>query len=351
LDNAALIAFSGALEMEFAGLLSEVEAIAEASSTESRARLAEQLVDALPDRLAHLVLQDTASQTLESAMATHYAEGVASVHIERRPAIKTTGRLMRADRAFEAVEKSGVLKKAANPVLDTREAIRVRASAVTKVVKGHIIQTVKDKLAPESEVKARETVEAKSSYDQFLATSADELAAMLADLSGNYHVQNAVEASTSQAEGYGKFSSQQTEDYLRRVQFQELYRAENRAEWREWPKRWDEQGGSFYPGASDYKQGRMIAEVQSRIWDSISDPAIYPDGTGNPYAPFAYGSGMDVKPVPANQLVELGLRATKQTPRKLSFNANVSFESNLEPELKHVLLHSMKDWQESEATK
>ena len=92
----------------------------------------------------------------------------------------------------------------------------------------------------------------------------------------------------------------------------------------------------------------MIAPVNSEIWDNISDPHIFSDGTGSPYPPFAFGSGMGTQPVPASELPKLGLAPKRQTPRKLSFNAKIQFSAtDLDDDIKQSLLDAMTGWVEA----
>ncbi len=318
MDNAALLAFAASLELEFAPLrklLLSVDTALEAQ---------EMAID-LPERLRKVAKMELAEHALESAMATAYAEGVGSSH---EGVVRTTGLLMRADKAFEAVIVSGVLAVAVNNVAQARKAISVRAAAATKIAKGHIIQDIK--LALE---------DAKSDDDA--AAIAQRAIKTLEELSAVEAVKKAVEVNIGQAKGYGHASAQQTQNYLKRVQYQELYRAEDRMEWRDWPQRWEEQGGQFYPGPSDYEDGRMIAPLHSSIWEDIS-------AFGSPYPPFDYQSGMGTKPVREEELERLGLKPLSLTPTKLDFNANLKFSVSFDEEIKDALLTSMPQFEEAD---
>lgn len=81
----------------------------------------------------------------------------------------------------------------------------------------------------------------------------------------------------------------------------ELFRAEDRVEPRDWPARWEQAGGTFYPGDSDYPDfGRMIARKDDTIWVDISD-------FGLPYPPFALNSGMILRQIDRDEAVDLGV--------------------------------------------
>jgi hypothetical protein len=177
----------------------------------------------------------------------------------------------------------------------------------------------------------------------------------LENLSDSVHVHNIVQNETDLARGYGTFSVHQSVAYLRAHPFQELYRAENRVEWRDWPARWRDQGGSFYEGAGDYPAGRMIAPTGSKIWEDIANSENYKDGTGSPFPPFAWNSGMDVRQVSADDLRKLGLsvdaegnevRRSVPKPKKLDFNVGITFSADFDDDIKSALLESLAGWVE-----
>lgn len=88
----------------------------------------------------------------------------------------------------------------------------------------------------------------------------------------------------------------------------EFVRVQDRKEPRDWPTRWEEQGGQFFDGkgsgrAMAYPEaGRMIALKGSSIWTAIS-------AFGLPYPPFDYNSGMGLAPVERAECVRIGLVA------------------------------------------
>ena len=89
----------------------------------------------------------------------------------------------------------------------------------------------------------------------------------------------------------------------------ELTRLEGRAMPRgDWPQRWDAAGRAVgFDGVSrDY--GRFVALKGSPIWQALGDGAGgFRDTLGNPYPPFAYGSGMGWVDVTREDCVALGL--------------------------------------------
>ena len=127
-----------------------------------------------------------------------------------------------------------------------------------------------------------------------------------------------LDTQTRMAEGYGNWIEGQHPSVLDQWPAQEFYRAEERKEPRDWPSRWEEAGGEFYPGPSDYAEGRMIALKDDPIWVEIS-------AFGLPYAPFDYNSGMDLRDVDHDEAVSLGIIDDDYlpTPQQMAFNSGV----------------------------
>lgn len=275
------------------------------------------LLDALPALLTASILGIRTATVLRATMATAYMEGVAAVHSN----LPKGGQLLNPAKAFALVNDAGVLKHAVNPVSAMEQAVRERAEGVAAVLKAQVVQSVKVELQdPEAEDAVESALE------------------VLDTLKDSDHVQLAARLTQESANGYGAFSVQQTDEFLRRVPFQEFYRVEERIEWREWPKRWAEQGGTFHGAPSDYPEGRMIAETNSNIWQDIS-------AFGDPYPPFDYNSGMGVKPVSAEDVAKMGLRIPKrQHPKRLSFNAGLTFSADFDPEIVSALADSLSAW-------
>lgn len=69
----------------------------------------------------------------------------------------------------------------------------------------------------------------------------------------------------------------------------ELVRDEYRMEPRDWLARWQESANAINWEGVAKNTDRMIAKKDSPIWQRLGN---YPDGLGNPYPPFAFGSGM-----------------------------------------------------------
>jgi hypothetical protein len=86
-----------------------------------------------------------------------------------------------------------------------------------------------------------------------------------------------------------------------------LERVEDRALPRkDWARRWAAAGEAV--GWEGAVEGEMVALKDSPIWQALGDGAGgFRDTLGNPYPPFAYGSGMDWTDVDAEECAALGL--------------------------------------------
>jgi len=142
----------------------------------------------------------------------------------------------------------------------------------------------------------------------------------LRDLASADRINLQLETNVDSARGYGYYAASMDATVLDEWPAQELFRATNpRGAQRDWPARWAQAGGEFYGG-------RMIALKTDPIWDSLGDPDLFPDGLGNPYPPFAFNSGMDVRGVSRDEAVALGLidPDTQLTPKPVEdFNAEL----------------------------
>lgn len=69
----------------------------------------------------------------------------------------------------------------------------------------------------------------------------------------------------------------------------------------DWPDRWEAAGGEFFGG-------RMVAAKDSDVWQALGDGAGgYRDTLGNPFPPFAFGSGMGLREVRREEALTLGV--------------------------------------------
>ena len=133
-----------------------------------------------------------------------------------------------------------------------------------------------------------------------------------------------LDTQTRMADGYGAWIEGQHPSVLDMWPCSEFYRAEERKEPRDWPQRWYAAGGKFYPGESDYSDGRMIALKDDDIWTDIS-------AFGLPYAPFDYNSGMDLRDIDHDEAVKLGIIEDDYLPVPQNLGLNDGLEASIGP--------------------
>lgn len=115
------------------------------------------------------------------------------------------------------------------------------------------------------------------------------------DLSSNARLQVIVDTNCKLAAGYGREAWQAERQRL--YPFNELYRAEQRKEPRDWPSRWRQAGGRM-------TRGRFIARFGDPIWTGISR-------FDHPYPIYDFNSGMWKRMLTARQAERLGVRVPK----------------------------------------
>lgn len=153
------------------------------------------------------------------------------------------------------------------------------------------------------------------------------------DLSSDARINLQLRMNVESAQGFDQFLQGQAEGALDAFPAQELFRAEDREEPRNWPTRWMQAGGQIFPG------GRMIALKNDPIWSAIS-------AFGNPYPVFDYNSGMWVRDVDREEAITLGLLGENETvdPVIEDFNARLQASAkNIAPEFLASLQKSFGD--------
>jgi hypothetical protein len=160
----------------------------------------------------------------------------------------------------------------------------------------------------------------------------------LQDLSSDQRINLQLETNVDTARGYGWWAQGQNAAVLDEFPAQELVRFSvpkgGESAERDWAERWEEVGGQFY-------DGRMIALKNSEIWNALGDPSVFPDGLGNPYPPFAFNSGMNVRDVSRDEAEQLGLLARNTTilPQSRGFNETLQAS----PDVRDASLRSMME--------
>ncbi len=153
----------------------------------------------------------------------------------------------------------------------------------------------------------------------------------LQDLGSDRRLNLIIETNAQTAQGFGWFAQGNQEDVLDQWPAQELYRAlvpkgGVPAE-RDWAERWEAAGGEFIGD-------RMVALKTDPVWEKLGSSALFPDGLDNPWPPFAFNSGMDVRDVDRAEAEQLGLLEPSTTlfPRKVDFNADLAGTPELRQE-------------------
>ena len=83
----------------------------------------------------------------------------------------------------------------------------------------------------------------------------------------------------------------------------------------DWPQRWHAAGERV--GWRGAHRSQMVALKSSPIWQALGDGAGgFRDAIGNPYPPFAFGSGLDWMDVSREEALRLGLEPDGQAPEQ-----------------------------------
>jgi hypothetical protein len=176
--------------------------------------------------------------------------------------------------------------------------LKDRSFFISGISQAEILQTVKDEI---DSVIAGKMTESESLSR--LRKTGDLLSGTALQKDGRLKL--VLSTNVDLARGYGQWKQGQSGIVMEEYPAQEFYRAERRKEPRDWPVRWAAAGGKFYPGASDYPQGRMIALKDDPIWAHIS-------AFGLPYAPFDYNSGMGLKDISADESEKLDVKSESE---------------------------------------
>jgi hypothetical protein len=134
----------------------------------------------------------------------------------------------------------------------------------------------------------------------------------LRDLTSEKRLKLMLQTNMRMAQGYGRWVEGNT-DYARkhypaweliRVYARTIERGSQESHTAGWHERWQDAGDAVkWKGAIAEP---MMARKDSPIWEALGDGAGgYNDCLGNPYPPFAFGSGMGVRPVARAEWEEL----------------------------------------------
>jgi hypothetical protein len=153
------------------------------------------------------------------------------------------------------------------------------------------------------------------------------------DLASEQRLNLVVETQVRMADGYGQFERGQRTAIRYLWPAWELVRKMARLEPRDWPTVWSENGGSFYPGAGPYAEGRMIARKDDPIWTAISR-------FGLPYPPFDFNSGMGLEGVRRDVCERFGIirRGQQVEVTSAPFEEGATMPLEISPELQAAVI-------------
>jgi hypothetical protein len=136
-------------------------------------------------------------------------------------------------------------------------------------------------------------------------------AGTIEDLSSDARINLVLETNEQMAQGAGWWLQGQDEAILDAFPAQELFRAEDRKQKREWLERFrlagQQTGDPIGTGWTITPEFRMIALKNHEIWKLLGSSKLFPDGLDQPWPPFAFNSGMDVRDVDRQTAQDLGL--------------------------------------------
>jgi hypothetical protein len=118
------------------------------------------------------------------------------------------------------------------------------------------------------------------------------------DLYTKARLDTIIKTNVAQARGFVQRACGMTPGAFGAFPAQELYRLMERKQKRDWAARWNKAYKKV--NGEGALQSPCIALKTSPIWTALS-------AFGNPYPPFDWGSGMDVRDVSADRAIELGL--------------------------------------------
>ena len=145
----------------------------------------------------------------------------------------------------------------------------------------------------------------------------DELKGTIKDLYSKARLDVILKTNVATARGFVRYANGMSPGAFAAFPAQKLLRIRQRKQGRAWDARWKAAGDSVgWKGATpDF--GTRTALKDSPIWQALGDGAGgYRDGLGNPFPPFAWGSGVGVVNVSRKETIELGLISDEELREK-----------------------------------
>lgn len=94
---------------------------------------------------------------------------------------------------------------------------------------------------------------------------------------------------------------------------------------KDWPSRWVAAGGVLYDRGT-----RMIARKDAPVWQALGDGAGgFKDTLGNPFPPFAFGSGYGIRQIPREECLMLGVIDEEEEIAKAKAEGKLEAEPQL----------------------
>ena len=260
-------------------------------------------------------------------LSTSNAGDVGNIIFSEEPVVSDAMKQWNSRSVFETDLSSGELR-AFSSQLKNRSVFSARTTNARYLQKVH--EVVGDVLAGKVDMaKARVTLmrelkllgyDPAVGFPQDMATIPPAEKGSLQDLSSFRRINLLLETNVRMARGYAQMlageSSYNKEAYpaweLVRLYIRRVERGTPESKTAGWQKRWEDAGKAVrWEGAS---QSALVALKNSPIWAAIGDgEGGYIDTFGNPFPPFAFGSGMAWAAVSREKTIDLGLIAKEKT--------------------------------------
>jgi hypothetical protein len=130
----------------------------------------------------------------------------------------------------------------------------------------------------------------------------------LQDLSSDRRIRLVTETNMRQALGFARNITGNSETAREEFPAWELVRVwPRRVEREDWKTRFTRAGGTL-------AVGRMVALKDDSVWDNLGSTELFDDGLGQPFEPYAWGSGMGRVPVDRDKALSLGVITNDYVP-------------------------------------
>lgn len=216
----------------------------------------------------------------------------------REIGLKLDGEIKRAAMFSARVEHARVLQRLRDVVGEIVLGVTPEREALREAGEAPVLLSMAD-----AKLKIQQELDAVG-YEP-----APEDAGTIKDQTSDARLTLMVETNEAVTHGHGRWVAGNDPEVFDAFPAWELVRISPAAEPRNWALRWMMAGGTSFGG-------RMIALKGSPVWDALGNAKLFPDALGNPYPPFAYNSGMDVREISRAEATRLGLIRPGSEPPK-----------------------------------